>query len=350
MRVLAFLLIAPLLAGCVASEPELDLPVEGQAPEFAGITDWIGSQPLTIAELAAQDKVVLIDFWTYSCENCIRTLPHLTAWHAAYADHGLVIVGVHAPEFEFEKERDNVVDAMERYGIHYPVAQDNEMSTWRAWENRYWPAKFLIDTNGDVRYHRFGEGDYAGTENAIRQLLRDAGAIDLPARVEGDGGTGIRRDDITPELYAGHWRQDWTIGNPEGYVPGEVVNYSSDGTDLLRDRIYLDGAWENRYETMHAEGPGTAYLKFRSGPVNFVGDGPIGSCVEVLLDGAPITASHAAEDVTVGADRSCVILDGPRAYHVYDGPVGTHKLALVAPDGFDLYTFVFSSYDNGGPA
>lgn len=345
---IAALLVAPLLAGCAATEPASDLPNLGPAPEFTGIVDWIGSDPLTLEAL--RGKVVLIDFWTYSCENCIRTMPHLTAWHDAYAAHGLVLVGVHSPEFEFEKDRANIEDAMDRFGVSYPVAMDNDFATWRAWENRYWPAKYLIDADGNVRYTHFGEGAYSDTEDAIRGLLRDAGADGLPGKVEGDGGSGIRRTDITPELYAGYWRQSWTIGNHDAYSPDEVVAYESDGTNLLRDRIYLDGSWENREETVRAVGPGSAFLKFRSGPVNFVGDGTNGDCVEVWLDGRPITPSHAAEDVTFDGDVPCVILDGPRAYHVYGGPVGTHILELRVPDGFDLLTFVFSSYDNGGPA
>lgn len=341
----AVALVAISLAGCVDNSPS-DLPIIGPAPDFTGINGWIGSDPLTLADL--EGKVVLVDFWTYSCENCIRTLPHLTAWHAAYAEAGLVIVGVHSPEFEFEKERSNVVAAMDMFGIDYPVAQDNDFATWQAYGNRYWPAKYLSDADGNVRYTHFGEGSYEETETAIRDLLREAGARSLPGRVEGDAGSGIRRGDITPELYAGYWRQPDTIANHDAYQPGQTVVYSSDGTDLQRDRIYLDGSWENREETVRSVGDATAWLKFRSGPVNIVADGT--GCIGVTLDGAPITRSHAASDVDFSGDVPCIPLDGPRAYHVYGGPVGTHILGLHAPDGFDLYTYVFSSYDEGGPA
>ena len=151
----------------------------GQAPEFAGNDRWFNSSPLTLEGL--RGRVVLIDFWTYTCINCIRTLPHLVAWDKAYRDAGLTIVGVHAPEFAFEKKASNVERAISQNGIRYPVAQDNAMATWDAWGNQYWPAKYLIDQRGHVRYVHFGEGDYEETEEAIRSLLARAGR-DVAAR------------------------------------------------------------------------------------------------------------------------------------------------------------------------
>ena len=155
-----------------------------QAAEITRIDAWINSDPLKISDLRGQ--VVLIDFWTYTCVNCVRTLPYLREWHAKYADHGLVMIGVHTPEFEFEKDFANVKKAVEDFEIEWAVALDNDYGTWRAYENRYWPAKYLIDQNGVVRYTHFGEGAYAETEETIRRLLEESGsdlsqvAIDLP--------------------------------------------------------------------------------------------------------------------------------------------------------------------------
>ena len=156
------------------------LPVGGevgnQAPEFNGINNWINSEPLTMQELRGQ--VVLIDFWTYTCINCIRTLPYMKQWYADYADAGLVVVGVHSPEFDFEKKTNNVIDSANQRGLIYPIAQDNQFATWYAYNNRYWPAKYLIDQHGVIRYRHFGEGAYAETERQIRNLLEETG-VDL---------------------------------------------------------------------------------------------------------------------------------------------------------------------------
>ena len=159
--------------------PKLSLPITEDtltAPRIMGegVNEWINSEELILADLQAENKVVLIDFWTYTCINCIRTLPYLKQWHDKYADRGLVIVGIHTPEFEFEKSLDNVKEAVERFEIKYPVVQDNNYWTWNAFTNRYWPAKYLIDKDGYIRYSHFGEGRYDETEQAIRLLLEEA--------------------------------------------------------------------------------------------------------------------------------------------------------------------------------
>ena len=148
--------------------------VGNQAPEFQGISNWINSEPLTMEAL--RGKVVLVDFWTYTCINCINVMPSLKDWHMKYADKGLVIVGVHSPEFDFEKPTANVVKATNIFGLEYPVAQDNDFTTWRSYSNRYWPAAYLIDQQGIIRYRHFGEGAYEETENQIRKLLEEIGA------------------------------------------------------------------------------------------------------------------------------------------------------------------------------
>ena len=226
------------------------------APEFSGINAWINSDPLTMQEL--RGRVVLIDFWTYTCINCIRTYPYLKAWHSRYSDDGLVIIGVHTPEFEFEEDYDNVVQASENDGIIWPVAQDNEFDTWNSYSNRYWPAKYLVDKDGVVRYTHFGEGDYAGTEMMIRELLVGAGAelndgnLPLPSDQMLDPAFQSARDaEITRELYAGYLRgrNDLAFGGG-GYVGQDEYYNTRDAVadlqvpdELEPHQIYFEGPW-----------------------------------------------------------------------------------------------------------
>jgi thiol-disulfide isomerase/thioredoxin len=184
------------------------LPRLGAAPDFTDTQRWFntpGGRPLSIHELTSQDKVVLLDFWTYTCINCLRTLPYLRAWDSTYRDDGLVIVGVHAPEFAFEKDAGNVEEAIADDEIRYPVVQDNDLGTWTAYGNRYWPAKYLIGSDGQVRYVHFGEGAYETTEAAIRSLLAESGDAKLGAGASASAETadpGVR----TPETYLGYER------------------------------------------------------------------------------------------------------------------------------------------------
>ncbi|MGH9877710.1 MAG: redoxin domain-containing protein, partial [Nitrososphaerales archaeon] len=212
------------------SRVQIDKSQFKQAPELAKISGHINTGPITLAEL--KGKVVLVDFWTYSCINCIRTIPYLNAWYEKYADQGLVIIGVHSPEFEFEKNIDNVKTAVEKYGIEYPVVQDNDKGTWKAYENRYWPRKYLVDDEGFIRYDHIGEGGYAETEKVIQSLLTERavnsgqtinidGSISLPDSAQSVEFNKIR----TPEFYFGYQFARAKLGNPEGFKPGEVVSY-----------------------------------------------------------------------------------------------------------------------------
>ena len=164
------------------------LPVEGQMPSLAGATQWLNSPPLTSESL--RGKVVLVDFWTYSCINCIRALPYVRGWADKYKDHGLVVIGVHAPEFAFEKDPANVAKAVRDLGVDYAVAMDNDYAIWKGFNNQYWPAHYFIDAQGQIRYHHFGEGSYQESENVIRQLLTAAGQKDLPGGYVSDGDGG----------------------------------------------------------------------------------------------------------------------------------------------------------------
>ena len=201
----------------------------------------VNSPPLNLSAL--KGKVVLVDFWTYSCINCIRTIPYLNAWESKYGSDGLVIIGVSTPEFQFEHNYTNVQNAVSRFGIKYPVALDNNYSTWSAYNNHYWPADYLIDKNGNVRYVAFGEGDYNATEKAIQVLLEDAGYsvnstfsnVSSNVNFSGIG---------TPEIYLGYATERAPIGNAEGFQPGNVVDYMPANV-MMQNTPYFGGEWHN---------------------------------------------------------------------------------------------------------
>lgn len=192
-----------------------DLPYLGSAPDFVDITHWLNTdKPLTMKDL--RGKVVLVDFWTYTCINCIRTLPHVTAWYDKYHNKGFTVIGVHTPEFEFEKNTGNVQDAIKRYNIHYPVAQDNNYSTWNNYNNQYWPAEYLIDANGNIRHTHFGEGEYNQTEQYIQDLLDEAGKTVTASVTQLPDQTpqGL----ISPETYVGTGRRTENLFCPESNI------------------------------------------------------------------------------------------------------------------------------------
>ncbi|MBM3276287.1 MAG: redoxin family protein, partial [Candidatus Sericytochromatia bacterium] len=242
-------------------------------PEVQGIAAWINSQPLTVAAL--RGKVVLVDFWTYSCVNCLRTLPYLKEWHAKYASRGLVILGVHTPEFHFEKDAANVRAAVAKHGVTWPVALDNDYATWEAYGNRYWPHKYLGDSRGVRRYDHIGEGAYSETERWIRQLLTEAGGdvSDIPTGArdveEADGGP------ITRELYAGSaWVFGFYIGNPAPDRQGSIGAYTDSG-ERRNGKLYLQGRWEQSEEYVRLDGTrpdAAAYVAigYRASGVNVV--------------------------------------------------------------------------------
>jgi cytochrome c biogenesis protein CcdA/thiol-disulfide isomerase/thioredoxin len=223
------------------------LPVEGALPSLAGATAWLNGPPLEAATL--RGKVVLVDFWTYSCINCLRTLPYVRQWAERYRDHGLVVIGVHAPEFAFERDRDNVERATKELGITYPVAIDNDYAIWRGFDNHYWPAHYFIDAQGRIRAHHFGEGDYANSEQIIRQLLREAGNPlpgDAPTMMAGaQEGVALQADMdnlLSPETYIGHARAEH-FASPGGQKPGQVADYQAP-TSLQLNQWALAGRWK----------------------------------------------------------------------------------------------------------
>ena len=347
-----------------------ELPVGGEvgdlAPEFQRVTNWINSPPLTMEELRGQ--VVLIDFWTYTCVNCIRTFPYLKEWHAKYADQGLVIVGVHAPEFEFEKLTQNVVRSAGEYGLGWPIAQDNDFGTWRAYSNRFWPAKYLVDQHGIVRYTHFGEGAYIETEEQIRMLLEEAGA-DL-TDLEISTTAGPRPDPrayntdpsigITREIYAGFQRnaaaQGIYVAHSEYYdQPDQTRSYIDPG-DHQNQFIYLQGPWLNGIENLRHARETQDYedyiaLKFAASSVNAVIDpeGDESFDVQVTIDGRPLAADEAGADLVIADGRSFFTVTNGRMYEVVALPgFGIHELKLSSnsPD-FAFFAFTFGAYAQG---
>ncbi|MEX0173977.1 cytochrome c biogenesis protein DipZ [Streptomyces sp. LMG1-1-1.1] len=254
----------------------------GQAPPLAGIAGWLntpGGLPLDLADL--RGRVVLIDFWTYSCINCQRSIPHIEEWDRAYRDKGLTVIGVHSPEFAFEKNAGNVADQTRKLGITYPVALDNELDTWDAYRNRFWPAKYLIDAEGTVRYFTFGEGRYARTENLVRELLRQADpSVVLPPPT--DQSDDRLTADRTPETYLSTHRIRGYTGTPE-LTQDEPVVHSFPAGGVPLGKVSLAGTWTAGYEHFTAGPDARLALTYRARNANLVlaGEGT----VTVLVDG-----------------------------------------------------------------
>lgn len=307
-----------------------ELPLIAPAPEIVGITAWVNSQPLKLEEL--KGKIVLIDFWTYSCINCIRTFPYIKSWNEKYKDKGLVVIGVHTPEFEFEKDLNNVKKATERFQISYPVALDNNYRTWNAYSNRFWPAHYLIDQKGVVRQVHFGEGAYMETENAIRELLG-------MAPIAGKEEPVTRGRILTPELYLGFLRADH-------YQPGmslkpkEVSSYTYT-PPLENDRMGLKGDWLVGGEKITSKGlSSTLELNFIATRVYLVMDSEKPQLVKVLLDDAPLPSKFYTADMDT---EGRILVKDARKYDIVNLQMeyGRHKVSLVMPDGVSAYAFTF---------
>lgn len=305
------------------------------APDIIPGGEWYnlsdGRTGLSLNEL--RGKVVLIDFWTYTCINCIRTLPYLRDWHQKYADKGLVIIGVHTPEFEFEKNPDNVGRAIHDFGLRYPIVQDNEYATWRAYQNRYWPAKYFIDKDGKIRSAHFGEGAYDETEELIQELLRELGSDVSAIPIENPQyfvETG------TPELYLGYGRIEYLV-SPERILPDQKMTYSTP-TMLPVSRFAYNGAWMIGREYAEAAKNAELMLHYDAKDVFLVMRSVDGkpSRVRVMLDGQQVPDTN---DVT----NSVVTVTTDRLYEVIKGSIrGTHRLQLIFPDGnIEVYAFTF---------
>jgi cytochrome c biogenesis protein CcdA/thiol-disulfide isomerase/thioredoxin len=301
----------------VNSMGEIKLSSQGAAPEFAGITQWLNGNPLTKEQL--KGKVVLVDFWTYSCINCIRTLPYVTKWYDAYKDKGFVVIGVHTPEFAFEKETGNVQTAIERLKINYPVAQDNDYTTWKAYKNKFWPAEYLIDQNGNIVYTHFGEGNYDHTENAIRQLL----GIDKPVAKE----TGQDLSSIhSPEMYFNLSRLKNLT--PEQSPSEQIKNYIFPQT-LALNKFAVEGQWQFSNENAELiKGPGKIRLRFSSGKVFMVAAANKPVTIKIAVDG------KAQRPVTVNMSQLYTLFDS--------NDYGEHIIDIEIPSAvFEAFTFTF---------
>ena len=343
------------------------------APELRGTGAWINSEPFALE--SQRGKVVLIDFWTYTCINCIRTLPYLRSWHDKYAEEGLVILGVHTPEFEFEKVLANVQDAVDQFEIEYAVVQDNDFGTWRAYRNRFWPAKYLIDKDGYIRYTHFGEGAYEETDAKIRELLAETGSnlSGISSRVEpapvldvGIADAG-RNEGQTRELYAGLRRNFGALQSettppyvlhPEYYQqPGEDVLYT-DAAVHQNHFIYLQGLWRNTEESLvHARQTDDfvdyVAIRFYATTVNGV-MAPLNSeafTVRLTIDDAPLGTDQAGADVTFDeSGNSVVLVDEARMYSLVElDAFGGYELKLIASSPeMELFAFTFGAYETGG--
>ena len=311
------------------------------SPELSGISGYLNTEDKEIKISDFEGKVVLIDFWTYTCINCIRTLPYLTSWDEKYKDKGLVIIGVHAPEFNFEKEKENVQKAIERYGIEYPVVQDNERGTWNAFNNRYWPAKYLIDAEGYIRYVHFGEGAYEETEAEIQKLLNEAG-YDSNAKITQE--VQASRNKVTPELYAGALfalPREQYIGNKKTPVRNEDYILPE---KIKENIIYLGGNWTHNADNLQFDGDkGQIALQFTASEVNIVA-APLfssGVIVEVKIDGYYLDEENAGSDIQFDGTKSFIVVDEDRLYNIYNGDYGPYRLDLEVNEGFSFNAFTF---------
>jgi thiol-disulfide isomerase/thioredoxin len=317
------------------------------APEFKGITSYINTNGTKLSDL--KGKVVLVDFWTYSCINCIRTLPYLVDWNQKYSDKGLVIVGIHSPEFEFEKNIDNVKQAVARFGIKYPVLLDNDHGTWNAYQNNYWPRKYLVDSEGYIRYDHIGEGGYAETENAIRNLLAErsnqqgleTSNLNQTKLIVSNTPSVDLNQIKTPELYFGYQYARSQLGNIEGFNPEKTVNYTIPSSNLDTNVIYLQGLWKNNPDNMELVGPdGKITLVYSAKSVNIVAGGK--GQVTVREDGNGVQTNNFSKGNDSDAEGK-VSIDGQRLYNIADNTnYGNHHIEIDAKGpGFKIYTFTF---------
>jgi cytochrome c biogenesis protein CcdA/thiol-disulfide isomerase/thioredoxin len=312
------------------------LPVLGRAPDFIGTQQWFNTPddaPLSLRRL--RGRVVLVDFWTYTCINCIRTLPHLKAWDARYRDTGLTIVGVHTPEFPFERDAGNVADAIAQSGLRYAVAQDNDYATWNAYANQYWPAKYLIDAQGRVRYRHFGEGDYEETEAAIRALLAEAGrrpGARAHARTEQASPLVS-----TPELYLGSDRAGRFVNGP--ILPG-TRTFRIPSSGLAPDSLAYEGTWRIGADSATSVRGARLQLAFGARRVFLVLGSSTGKAraVGLLLDGKAVPRRAWGDDLRNGVVR----VRDQRLYRLIDLPrPERHVLTLALPPGVSGYAFTF---------
>jgi len=301
----------------------------GEAPEIIGITDWINSKPLTLAEL--KGKVVLIDFWTYTCINCVRTLPHIVQWYKDYKNNRLEIIGVHTPEFAFEKNKEHVKNAVKKFNITYPVALDNDYKTWQAYDNHYWPAHYLIDQKGMIVKTHFGEGDYEEMENAIRTLLN------LPQYVTKEEYQAHKQ--LTPETYLGFDRAD-RYDSSLHIQHDQPTQYASK-EKLPDDHVGLRGTWNVTHDCIQSEHDDSKLtLNFIGNHVYLVMKSDKPQSITILLDGKPLPQKYWGKDAD---KKGNIVVHEPRMYELLDlkDDYGRHTLTLQCQKGINAFVFTF---------
>ena len=321
---------------------ELVLPVEGQLPPLDGLGPWFNSPPLTREQL--KGKVVVIDFWTYSCINCLRSLPYLKAWDAKYRKDGLVIIGVHAPEFAFEREPANVAKAIQDLGIRYPVALDNNYVLWHALNNQYWPAHYFVDAQGRIRFHHFGEGEYAMSERVIRQLLAEAGHAPTSgmaqANASGTEAASALNEIDSPETYIGYYRADRFV-SPGGLLHDRPKTYAS--APLALNDWALEGSWIDVRQSARSLAAGAKIsFRFHARDLHLVLGSASGGPVRyrVTLDGQPPGADAGVDTNAAGTG----IVTSQRLYQLVrqKGPVRDRTFTIEFLDpGVEAFSFTF---------
>lgn len=330
--------------GAMPATADSKFGMEGDLPSLAGAEAWLNSPPLTPESL--RGKVVLIDFWTYSCINCLRELPYIRAWADKYRDHGLVIIGVHAPEFAFERDLDNVRGAVRDLNVTYPVAVDSQLTIWRAFRNRYWPALYFVDAKGRIRAHHFGEGEYDASERNIQTLLAEAGYRDVPGGIVNPDAKGAeaadrRADKLSPETYVGYARAE---NFASGTAKRDAASDYSVPSTLGLNNWGLAGNWTiNAESALLNATPGKIVFRFHARDLHLVlGPGTIGAGVRfrVSIDGAPPGDAHGVDTNANGEGR----VEGQRLYQLIrqTGPIEdrTFEIEFLDP-GVRAYSFTF---------
>lgn len=308
------------------------------APQLSGLTNWVNGAPLTISSL--KGKVVLVDFWTYSCINCLRSVPHLESWYQNYADNGLVIIGVEAPEFSFEKVPANVDAAVKQDGITYPVASDNALRTWNNYHNQYWPADYLINKQGQVVRVQYGEGDYSQMEQAVRLLLRQDGGTVSSKFASVQGNSVPITEAQSPETYFGVYRASDYAGSGT-YAAGTQTFAPVSDNDIPTNGWALGGSWQIGQTSITAGEGATLSFHFAAKDVYLVGGAPTPSTITLTLNGQPISAADAGADVHAGQ----VTVQMPTLYRIVSLPSFSSNdvVELHIPAGVTLNTFTFGS-------
>jgi thiol-disulfide isomerase/thioredoxin len=321
-----------------------------RAPEIGRV--WLNSPPLSFRQL--RGRAVLVDFWDYTCVNCIRTLPYVQLWHEKYRDKGLTVIGVHTPEFTFAQYESNVERGIREFGLTYPVVIDSNREIWKSFANRYWPTKYLLDKDGYLRYGHFGEGGYEECEQAVQELLREIDpGVSLPDRME-----PLREEDhagavcyrASGELYLGNARG--RIGNEGGFQEDQIADYLFTGIPE-ENLFYASGRWASTAEYFEATETGlhTLQLKYEAAAVNLVMACPRAAVAEVIVlqDGKPLSRDCATRDIQFrpaanNTEESYVIVDSARMYFLVDNAeFGTHTLELRCSSGVAAFAFTFTS-------